>query len=563
MSKVVPVVCYRQFYPNAELPSQPLDLIEGFDIEDVILTMVALRNSLERNHYDFSKDKMVASLLAKLPLAKSKRLGAMLFGKDHFVLVHSVVISKILVDLFRKLPFNQPSLDIGKDDYEERILDVILVYNEHQYNNLIVDGIITPDSYELVWGMMMQQRLSGFSEVDYARTGPIKHLILLRYLRIALGEKFQKLEMSLKENVGLDNIHQFLVIFINIYAFLSNKKNSHLILTEVSQEDPNYPYLSLMDLVIDKEVAASDNFDTGLLVTHPFFKAKNGNIYVLDHRDFSLLNEKGFIYFLYNKTNLKSLLSVKNVNELFSHFGLYFYEKFLLRNLFKALERPGFRVIISDDKLLSDFTLIVNETDVFVIEVKAVSMHYKVFDEKNFSDFKKHIDDYFRVGKGVPQLVRNISYMLNDSLNLLAFKKPPNKLNIFPIIIFVDPQISTHGIGDYVGEKARIEFAKFSNSFKEVKPLTMISIDFFIENIELLQRDRSLLKKLIQDYHNSINSKKQQYQKFRSTYNYVKSMMSFDLSVIGKEGVYRQGQKKIFKNLARIFNLRDEVEINN
>jgi hypothetical protein len=150
--------------------------------------------------------------------------------------------------------------------------------------------------------------------------------------------------------------------------------------------------------------------------------------------------------------------------------------------------------------------------------------------------------------------------MLNDSSNLLAFKKPTNKLNIFPIIIFVDPQMSTHGVGDYVGEKAKIEFAKFSNSFKEVKPLTMINIDFFIENLELLQRDRSLLKKLIQDYHNSINSKKQQYQKFRSTHNYVKSMISFDLFIIGKKGVYRQEQQKIFKHLAKIFNLKDQEE---
>lgn len=558
MSKAIPILNFSEFYPNSKIPSQPLDLVAEFDIEEVILTMVALRNSLERNHYDLRKDEMVASILAKLPSSKSKRLSGMLFGKHEFALVHSVVISKILVDLFGKLSSNQPSLDIEKDDYEERILDVILVYNEIQYNHLLVEG--KPDSHELVWGLMMMQKLSGFNEVDYARTGPIKHLILLRYLRITLGDKFQKLEKSLKETIGLNNIHQFLGIFINIYTFLSNKKNPIVLLPRISEEDPNYPYLVLMDLVIDKDVASNGSFDTGELITRPFFMAKDGSTYVLDHRDFSLLNEKGFVYFLYKKTNLKSLLFFKNFNELFSHFGLYFYEKFLLKTLFKSLERPGFRVIDSDDNLLSDFTLIINETDVFVIEVKSASMHYKIFDQKDIKGFKKHIDDHFRESKGVPQLARNISYLKNDTSNLLAIKKPASKLNIFPIIIFVDPQIETHGVSDYVGEKARIEFAKFSGSFKEVKPLTMISIDFFVENIQLLKRDRSLLKRLIMGYHVAIRRKKEQYQKFRSTEKYVESMVGFDLFTIGKEEVYRQEQLKIFQNLAKIFCLREESE---
>lgn len=555
VSKAIPVLNYSQFYPDAKIPSQPLDLITGFDIEEVILTMVALRNSIERNRYDLRKDEMIASMFAKLPSSKSKRLIPMLFGKQGFALIHSVVISKILVDLLRRLPFNQPILDIEKDDYEERILDVILVYNERHYNHLLLEGL--PDSHELVWGLAMMQNLSGFNEVDYARTGPIKHMILLRYIKLTLGNRFIELEKNLKDNIGLDSIYQFLGIFINIYAFLTNKQNPFLLLPQVSRDDPNYPYLSLMDLVIDKEVAASAKFDTGSLLTRPFFKAQNGNIYILDHRDFSLLNEKVFIYFLYEKTNLKSLLSFKNINELLSHFGLHYYEKFLLRTLFKTLERPGFRVIISDDNLLSDFTLIVNETDVFVLEVKSVSLNYRIFDQQNQKDFKKHIDDYFRERKGLPQLVRNISYLKNDSSNLLKLKKPASKLNIFPLILFVDPQIATHGVADYVGERASVEFSKLSSCFKEVKPLTMISIDFFIENIELLQRDRSLLKRLIQNYHAAINQKKQQYNKFRSMEKYVNSMVGFDLSVIGQEGVYRQEQQKIFRHLARIFKLNE------
>ncbi|SKB40648.1 hypothetical protein [Daejeonella lutea] len=557
MATAVPILNYSTFYPNWEIPARPLDLVGDFNIEEVILMLVALRNSLERNRYDLQHDNMVSALISELPTEKSTRLRSFLFGNPQFTLIHSVVISKVLVDLFRQLSSNKPILDFEKGHYEERILDLILIYNEQHYDNML--GERAQDSHELVWGLMMMQNLSGVNEIHYARTGPIKHLIFLRYLRTTVGKHFMRFEQSLKDSTGMGNINQFLAIFLSIFSFLTKRDVPNSLLPQIDLEDPNYSYLKLMGLVLDRESVETENFDVGTLLTHPFFQTSDGKTYILDHRDFSLMIERVFMYVLYHKSNICELLAITNYNGMLGHFGLHYYERYLLNGLFTTMERPGVRMIASDDNNLSDFTLIVNETDVFIIEVKAVSVHYRVFDQQDLVGFKTYLDDNFSGKKGVQQLVRNISYLTNDRFKLLSLKKPSSKLNVFPIIVFVDPQAGVHGVNDYVSGIAEEKFEALRHNFKSIRPLTMISCDFFLENIELLQNDRSLFKRLIMSYHSAIQNRKLSYKKFPSTENYVKAMVGFDQLSIGKEGIYRRDQKAIFKNLVTIFKLKEKV----
>ena len=236
MSEAVPVLNYSSFYSIRVIPDSPLDSIMAYDLEDVILTFVAIRNSLHRNHYDYSKDEMIAAFLRRLPQKKSRLLSTFLFGPEKFAFVHTVVISKILVDLVKRLQFNAPTKDLNAIEFEENVLDVILIYNEHHYSRFILDPL--PDTHELVWSLLLMQKLTGVSEVDYARTGPIKHLIFLRFLRISLGDKYADFEGSLKEMANLDTPHQFLTIFLNIYLLITNKNTFKNVLPQFASDDP-------------------------------------------------------------------------------------------------------------------------------------------------------------------------------------------------------------------------------------------------------------------------------------------------------------------------------------
>lgn len=556
MNKAIPVLNYSTFYVGSKPSEHPIEMFDGYDVEDVILTMVGIRNSLERSNYDYEKDGAIKAIMGCLPPEKANRLKYFIYCKPGFSLVQPAVIDRILVDLFRRLNADMVTKRIfGDGHFEQCILDVLLSYNEFHYSNNIVDDIV--NSHQLVWKLVMMQGVSGIDKVDFARTGPIKHLVMLDFLRKSLGKQFPLLQESLEKEAKLDNIHQFLGTFLQLFSYLENHKGKEILLPQIQSNDPLKAFMEPMGLVMTKQVTMDERFDIGMLLARPFYETSKGATVILDHRNFSLLVERVFMYLLYYKSDYPKLACIKNLNGLFSHFGKHYYEGFLMHKLLGFLKRQDVRIIPSDDKHLADFTLIVNETDVFVIEVKSVAIHYNVFDTQNVDEFQKYIDDNYLIGAGTPQLQRFIHYLKDDGQKLLNIQKPASKLNIFPILIFTDPQAATYGVNDYVGLRANIEFEKYKPEFNKVMSLTMISSNFFVENIKLLKKDRNLLKKLIKEYHFFIKRRKQLYEKNQSIQNYGMSMVSFDGFAIGKHGAYRVPQSEIFSILGDVFGLKE------
>lgn len=555
MYRAIPVLNYSTFYAGYKPSEHPIEIFDGYDMEFVILTMVGIRNSLESCNYDYEKDGAIRAIMGCLPPERAKRLKYFIYCKPGFSLVQPSVIDRILVDLFLKLNANTVTRDIPDNgQFEQNILDVLLSYNELHFSNDIAEHIV--NSHELVWTLAMMQGVSGVDKVDFARTGPIKHMVMLDFLRKSLGKQFPVLQESLEKKAKLGNIHQFLGTFLHLFSYLESYKGGETLLPQIQRNDPLNAHMRPMGLMMNKQVATNEKFSIGILLSRPFFETSKGAIVVLDHRNFSLLVERVFMYLLFHKSDYPKLAGIKNLNGLFSYFGKHYYEGFLMHKLLCFLKRQGIRIIPSDDKHLADFTLVLNETDVFVIEVKSVAVHYNVFDTQNTDEFRKYIDDNYLIGAGTPQLQRFIDYVKEDKRKLLNIQNPASKLNIFPIIVFTDPQAATYGVNDYVGLRANVEFESFKQDFHRVMPLTMISSDFFVENIGLLKKDRNLLKKLIKEYHFFIKRSKQQYDKNQSTQNYVRSMVSFDKFVVNKYGAYRVPQHDIFLGLVDVFGLK-------
>jgi len=85
----------------------------------------------------------------------------------------------------------------------------------------------------------------------------------------------------------------------------------------------------------------------------------------------------------------------------------------------------------------------------------------------------------------------------------------------------------------------------------------MINADFFLENISSLQQDRSLLKRLIDDYFRQFKKTMKRYSRFQSTKNYVDAIGSFDRHVAGKEGIYRIDKMKVLDELVKLYKLHE------
>lgn len=551
MKRLTPVLNYSTFYIGHQPPKEPLGIIQGYDYEMVILTMVGLRNSLDRNRYRHQKDGAVEKIIGNLPPQKAELLNAFLRSGHSFTFVQSTVVDKIVLDLFKGLKDNQITRDLNDGQYEQRIFDVLLSYNEYYYDNGILDASFS--GHELMWTLVMMQGVSRVSKVDFVRTGLIKHLILLDFLQKSLGVDFNELQKSFRERTGLATIYFYIMSLRHIFDFV---ERSGALVPEFQKHDPSLSYVEPMELLINREVAGEADFDMGMMLSKPFFKTSSGTIYLIDHRNFSFMSERAFLYLLFKKTNYQQLAGFKNLNELQAYFGKKYYEEFLMGTLLKQMERPGVRFVASDDQYLADFILILNETDVFVIEVKSVAQHYRIFDEQSAEKLKKHVDENYVEGKkGVAQLDRYINYIKSDGQKLLQIQNPADKLNIYPVIVCTDQKAATYGINDYVGRKADVLFSKFKDDFKKVLPLTMIQADFFVDNILLLSKDRLMLKKLVKGYHYFLKREKERFAKDSSTQNLIRSMTSFDQYAIEKYGAFTVPQEKIYYHLKDVFSL--------
>jgi len=551
MKRLTPVLNYSTFYIGHQPPKVPLEMLKGYDYEMVILTMVGLRNSLDRNRYQHQKDGAVEKIIGNLPHQKAESLKAFLQSGHGFTFVQSAVVDKIVLDLFKDLKNNQITRNLNDGQYEQRIFDVLLSYNEYYYDNGILEGSFT--RHELMWTLVMTQGVSRVSKVDFVRTGLIKHLLLLDFLQKSLGVDFGRLEKSFRETTGLATIYFFIMSLRHIFDFV---ERSGALVPEFQRNDPSLSYVKPMELLINREVAGGADFNMGMMLSKPFFQTTSGNIYLIDHRNFTFMSERAFLYLLFHKTDYQQLAGFKDMNGLLSYFGKNYYEEFLMGTLLKQMDRPGLRVVTSDDVYLADFTLILNETDVFVIEVKSVSQNYRIFDGQNPEELQKHVDkNYVEGKKGTAQLDRYINYIKSDDKKLLQMRNPSNKINIYPIIVCTDQKAATYGINDYVGEKADVLFSKFKSDFKKVMPLTMIQADFFVDNILLLSKDKLMLKKLIKNYHYFLKRQKERFAKDSSSQNLIKSMTSFDQYAIEKYGAFTLPQEQIYYHLKDAFQL--------
>ena len=87
MKRLTPVLNYSTFYIGHQPPKVPLEMLKGYDYEMVILTMVGLRNSLDRNRYQHQKDGAVEKIIGNLPHQKAESLKAFLQSGHGFTFV--------------------------------------------------------------------------------------------------------------------------------------------------------------------------------------------------------------------------------------------------------------------------------------------------------------------------------------------------------------------------------------------------------------------------------------------------------------------------------------------
>ena len=548
------VLIYTQYYGTDQLPPKDLAKIRGLNRDNVLRFLIAVKIAVTKTSGGNIEHAYVRLLLRDLPKEHGNRLATMLSTDSQaYFLSHPVVIDQILADILNEAQETEVPRLNQVWYFALALLELLMIYNDHHYRQVLVAD--RPDSHELVWEIMQLQNINGNNQASFVRSGIIKQAIFLEFLKFYLGDRYKEFDQQMAAMIGIKALSNSALLYIQLQVAQDSIAKTDKPWVIVTPKDEIYPVLHQLRLVIDVQ-AKEGTFDSGRVIMHPFLKLSDGNLYLTGTHDFSMITDKGWEFFLYSAGQIGRFIpEIRDVNALRSFIGLHYVEKFLMGKIFNKLHRTGCRVILSDDQQTPDLTLIINETDVFIFEVKSASLNYKVWQEQDLTAFKKYLDEQFVKGKkGVVQLHKCLKNLADKPGELFGLRTPLRKLRIYPVIIFTEPHLTITGVNDYVNLYAPPIAEDLSVKFQRIHPVTLIHHDFFLENYSVIRDDKTVLKAAIIKYHQGTKDLKTAYQKFNSTANYMKAMQSFDNYIAGFNGLYEVPQDIISKELAAIFN---------
>ncbi|HEY8929825.1 MAG TPA: hypothetical protein VIM55_11570 [Mucilaginibacter sp.] len=548
------ILIYTQFFGTTQLPPKNLDKIKGLDRDNVLRFLISIKIAVTKTYGKNITHPFIQLLLKNLPRNHANRLTTMLsMDNQAYFLTHPVVINQIVADILNE-PEDQLMPRINQLDYfAVAMLELLMIYNDHHFKTLDIGK--SPDNHDLIWKMMQMQNINGNNPASFVRCGIIKQAIFLEFLKEALGEKYEAFDKLMSNMIGIKALVNSALLYVQLQAVQDRTGKTDKPLVVIAPNDEYYPVIEKLRLVIDLQ-QKEGTYDSGRVIMHPFLKLSDNRLYLTGTHDFSLITEKGWEYFLFSAGQIgKFIPEIKDINGLRSFIGYRYIEKFLMGKLFNSLNRAGCRVILSDDQKTPDVTMIINEIDVFIFEIKSVALNYKVWQEQDLEGFKKYLDEQFVKGKkGVSQLHKCMGHLASQAGKLFGLHTPLHKLRIYPIIIFTEPQLTIHAVNDYVIEQAPAIPQNLNGIFKSIAPVTMIHYDFFLENLKVIRENKAVLKNAINYYHQTVAARKVQHQKVNSTANYLNAMQSFDNLVAGFSGLYEVDQQTIAKELAKVFN---------
>ena len=547
------ILIYTLFYRTNELPSKNLDLLKGLNRDNVLRFLIAMRTAVARHKGPSIKQLFIQRFIKNLPANTQKRVLTFLTQENYaYFLTVPLIIMQLITEVLSQAPEQEIQERNVESYFALAMLDVIMIYNDHHFKVLNIGK--RTDSHELIWQMMLMQEINGDNAASFVRSGIIKQVIFLEFLKSELGTKYRSFEAAVSVALGAASIAAYPMLFVALQLVQDRQSTAPVPLVPITKQDEVYDIIHNAGLVLD--TTQQLKIDQGGILMHPFLKLSDGVMYLVGTLDFGLITDKGWIFYLYNQGKLSTFFpKISSLNALYSFIGLNYTEKYLMGKVFKSMHRTGFRVLLSDDQQTPDVTIISNETDVFVIEIKSVSLNYKVWQNQELDKFKQHLDsEYVKEKKGVIQLHKCISHLCNEPDSLFGIRTSLNKINLFPIIVYTEPHLNIVGVNDYVIEHSPAIPTDLVTSFNFISPVTMIHYDFFIENLAIIQKQKGLLKEAVLHYHRSMKKRRQNHEKVNSTVNYLKAMAPFDDFIAGYRGFYQADKVAIAKELNKIFN---------
>jgi hypothetical protein len=243
----------------------------------------------------------------------------------------------------------------------------------------------------------------------------------------------------------------------------------------------------------------ADFEDFKILRKTPIIKFQDGSLAVTNWNFVIDKFYPAIIYDFFNKTDVKTIYQNQKggtpINNYLADIGKYFAEQQMFNNLiFKALKRKNCILMTGDEKTKTFDLYFRIDRHIILIEFKNISLPKKT----TYNEIKDLIDAKFvsenGQKKGILQLLNQIKkFQTNPELfeDFVQTGINPNRIVIYPIIIYTDNSLRMYGVNSYLNKLFREEISKFSPKLRfRVQDLVFISFDFFLDSFTIFKRKK-------------------------------------------------------------------------
>jgi len=275
----------------------------------------------------------------------------------------------------------------------------------------------------------------------------------------------------------------------------------------------------------------------------PLFKINDDEYFVLYFNYLCNSLFTGLVFSFYEKSGITKLY--KSFPDFKTIIGTEYSEYILFRGLVKTCF-AGKNVILKfaekGDCAINPDCYYRKGNDIFLIEFKDNLLAAKAIQSGSFDAIKASIDEKFiqnsRKAKGISQISRLIQEMSNQDVPFdnIFLKQKRRNISVYPVIIHTNFYFQFPGINEYLNEEFQKKIEPFKKTFKTIKPLTLININFLYKNLLSFKKEELDISELINRYAKIINKKRKKATNSGSIDDYIDASISFDEISNGKIG---------------------------
>jgi hypothetical protein len=271
--------------------------------------------------------------------------------------------------------------------------------------------------------------------------------------------------------------------------------------------------------------------------SHPLYKMNDQNWTVLNWSFLSNKLYEGLIFDFYLNSGIAAEPKFREFPGFKQFIGENITEKHLLRSMAKKAWAKKYDVLLFDDDDQPDGFPDVyyrKGNTVFLIEIKDVYFASATVNSYSYDKIKETIDTKLNSAKrGSGQLIKQLKKLKDKPLEKPQRYKSPAHLTIYPIIIYTDIHFNMLGVNEYVNRSftKMIEEVGLQVAFRQIKPLTMINLNYLISIFDLLENPKTSLGALIDHYQQQLSNRRKKHLRTKNWADHQLQYTAFETIV--------------------------------